>query len=949
MADEGFKRKLSAILSADVKGYSRLMDDDEEATVRTLTTYRTAISEFVQQFRGRVIDTPGDNILTEFPSVVDAVNCAVEIQRELAERNADLPDNRKMVFRIGINLGDVIEEDGRIYGDGVNIAAHIETLADPGGISISNAVYNQVHNKLQLRYKNQGARQVKNIVRPVRIYKVLPSCESADAVSELFDLEHEYRQRLKARYDEEARYYVPLSGETTEISSCQTVKATRSERRRRHRAKFEYHEWIASGQDIKKVKLESLKEAVEKYPCIIVLGDPGCGKTTALENLAYQFSDRPETLPLPLHLSEFEYGMSLHDFILQGWGGDIDAGHWGAIDLAANVQEYLNAGKLFFMFDALNEMPTEGYRERCSALRRFMEKGVAQGNRFLMTCRLLDYGDEFSGLQRVEVQPLSGDQIRRFLQNELPDDWEGLWRALIRAENSSPQFLEMVRNPYLLTIMIDIYHEDSILGGNRAELMRRFIQILLDWAKTKCPPDQWLDADIQSEALSIMAFEMQARSGFGTRVKTEQIKSIMPRQVQLDPKWPPQPSPPSQILRLAAKAKIIEMPVDNSTVRFSHQLIQEYFAAHQVLKKSPANMADLWRWPWYETEMPLWLRPENNYEPPPPPPPTGWEETTILAVGSALENDNQLLRSVLEINPILAGRCLLQIQDRCNPTDRKAVIDRLLRTISDPEVALRVRISAGELLGSLGDPRIGEMIVIPAGKFLMGEGREQHLLYLSEYKIGKYPVTNAEYKLFLAADGYKNKSYWTEAGWQEICIKQDKPRLWHDDRYNKPNQPVIGLSWYACVAYCRWLSRETGRLIRLPTEAEWEKAARGIDGRTYPWGDEFEAVRLNAREGNQKVCTTTPIGIYQSGKSPFGLFDCSGNVWEWCATRWKKPYPYLADKKEWDSEYLEGQNLRVLRGGSWNYKAEATRCANRFKFQPYGWTERGGFRFVVQD
>jgi formylglycine-generating enzyme required for sulfatase activity len=241
------------------------------------------------------------------------------------------------------------------------------------------------------------------------------------------------------------------------------------------------------------------------------------------------------------------------------------------------------------------------------------------------------------------------------------------------------------------------------------------------------------------------------------------------------------------------------------------------------------------------------------------------------------------------------------------------------------------------------------MVVIPAGKFLMGEGREQHLLYLSEFKIGKYPVTNAEYERFLAADGYKNKSYWTEAGWQEICQKQDKPRLWQDDRFNKPNQPVIGLSWYACVAYCRWLSQETGRLIRLPTEAEWEKAARGIDGQTYPWGDKFEAVRLNAREGDQKVCTTTPIGIYQSGKSPFGLFDCSGNVWEWCATRWKKPYPYIADKKEWDSEYLEGQNLRVLRGGSWNYKAEATRCANRLKFQPYGWTERGGFRIVVQD
>ena len=106
MADEGFKRKLAAILSADVEGYSRLMDDDEEATVRTLTAYRTAITDLVQQFRGRIVDTPGDNILAEFISVVDSVNCAVEIQRELAERNAELPDNRRMEFRIGVNLGD---------------------------------------------------------------------------------------------------------------------------------------------------------------------------------------------------------------------------------------------------------------------------------------------------------------------------------------------------------------------------------------------------------------------------------------------------------------------------------------------------------------------------------------------------------------------------------------------------------------------------------------------------------------------------------------------------------------------------------------------------------------------------------------------------------------------------------------------------------------------------
>jgi adenylate cyclase len=173
MTQEGFKRKLTAILSADVKDYSRLMEDDEEATVRTLNTYRTAMSDLIQKYRGRVVDTTGDNLMAEFTSVVDAVNCTVEIQRDLAERNAELAYDRRMEFRIGVNLGDVIDEDGRIYGDGVNIAARVENLAEPGGICISGRAYDQVANKLGLEYENLGEHQVKNISTPIRVYRVL--------------------------------------------------------------------------------------------------------------------------------------------------------------------------------------------------------------------------------------------------------------------------------------------------------------------------------------------------------------------------------------------------------------------------------------------------------------------------------------------------------------------------------------------------------------------------------------------------------------------------------------------------------------------------------------------------------------------------------------------------------------------------------------------------------
>jgi len=172
MTEEGFKRKLTAILSADVEGYSRLMGEDEDATIRTLTAYRDLMSTLIQKHRGRVVDSPGDNLLAEFLSVVDAVRCAVEIQEELRIRNAELPENRRMQFRIGINLGDVVQEGERIYGDGINIAARVEGLAEGGGICISGTVYDSIKNKLSLSYESLGEHTVKNIKEPVRVYRV---------------------------------------------------------------------------------------------------------------------------------------------------------------------------------------------------------------------------------------------------------------------------------------------------------------------------------------------------------------------------------------------------------------------------------------------------------------------------------------------------------------------------------------------------------------------------------------------------------------------------------------------------------------------------------------------------------------------------------------------------------------------------------------------------------
>src|SRR5712692_8794515 len=190
------ERKLAAILAADVVGYSRLMGADEEGTLTQWREHRRAlIDPKIAEHHGRIVRTTGDGMLVEFASVIDAVRCAVEVQRGMAERNADVPAERRIEFRVGINLGDIIVEGKDIYGDGVNIAARLEGLAEPGGICVSRTVRNQVRDKLPYAFEDMGEQSVKNIARPVRAYSL-----SATAIAALPKLEERGTPRPANRH-----------------------------------------------------------------------------------------------------------------------------------------------------------------------------------------------------------------------------------------------------------------------------------------------------------------------------------------------------------------------------------------------------------------------------------------------------------------------------------------------------------------------------------------------------------------------------------------------------------------------------------------------------------------------------------------------------------------------------------------------------------------------------
>jgi len=776
--------------------------------------------------------------------------------------------------------------------------------------------------------------------------------------------------------------YVELEGQTTEMVASEEQTGGLSAL-----IEPELVEYVVQpSEQPKQVKLESLFELVDKPYNVMLLGEPGSGKTTALKRIVLKVAEdalQSEVLPSPQpspFKSEVGYSegripillqlSSLQNADVEGWVGK------RCELLQPYLDGYLKSGQCVFLWDALNEMPFESeeqYAAKLNALKQFMKD--YPDNRFIWSCRRLDYKESLP-LHQVEILLLSLEKIRQFFHN-LREIGEGKACDALSEEfeKRGGKFDELFGRPLMLELLCAVYEynrqadEPEPIPQNRGKLFETFVNMLMgrEQKKVGVLPRRY-PPEVQKVALQSLAFDMmdtaqpdkEIKSRSGTAVFIDWARSHLPKNCY-DAQNRPVSIDPDELLDLAAGETILEFLSNRSQVRFWHQSLQEYFAALELQERLNAR-EDLTRilkppW-WWEGEAPPLIRTREL-----PPPPTGWEETVIMLTGIH-PSVYELIRVLIEYkNPILAGRCLNEgLSDKelvRLETIKTDVAQALVETVENPKVALPARIVAGDRIGFLGDPRLvtpqtvnsygareyligredgkgmSVMVEIPAGTFLMGSTDNDNLardnekpqreVYLDSYLIDKYPVTYSQYREFIEDKGYYQRRWWSDDGWE--CLEAQKRkserwdarlgivRLWNNNRFNKPNSPVVGVTWYEADAFARWCGKQ------LPTEAQWEKAARGIDGRIYPWGDNFDPKRCNCWKSESPVGprNTTSVGIYPTGASPYGILDMAGNVWEWCF-----------------DEYQGNFSGRVLRGGSWLITPDSVRVAFR------GWGVPGG-------
>lgn len=812
--------------------------------------------------------------------------------------------------------------------------------------------------------------------------------------------------------------------------------------------------------------LRDLLASVED-PALVVLGPPGCGKSTLMRRLELDVA----AAALEGAEDMVTFFVQLNHYPVPGrTDARTDPGEWLASRWRRRYPELpplhdlLAQGRMLLLLDALNELPApqaSDLRDAVVLWKAFVERLVEEypGNRVVFSCRALDYSAPLSTprlrVPQIVIEPMTDEQVEQYLIKNAPETGAAIWKELA----GTPQ-LEVMRSPYFLSLLLEQVEGSWGVPQGRAALFTGFIRralkreierdnplfaadgLLTERDVRRVTRWQWRspwelpERGILVPKLSGLAFAMQDESSDGgasqVRIGFDDALDFLADDRDED------------IVRAGVALSVLDEDAANDQVLFFHQLLQEYFAGRKLgASPDPGRVRAPWKTADIEPPLRAVLTSLPGAETVPGLPTTGWEETSLLAAVMTGQPD-EFTRGLMGSNLALAGRCAAEPEVRGRLS--RDLLDDLRTALAgrsvDPDADLRARIQAGFALGQLGDPRferrsgphgdylVPPMIEIAGGCYPLGEGEPfeylgetirshtpRHEVEVLPFRVGRFPVTNAEWALFQESRGYDVERWWDtdaarrwrsgegtadgiraqvrhwlgvfrndprklEAAWEsgqmpeesyerwkkrfamsegelEIHLRElypggrfHEPLCWRDPVFNNPAQPVVGVSWFEARAYCNWLSAQTGQPFRLPTEAEWEAAARGRAGRAFAYGETFDALKGNTAETRLK--RTTPVGVFPEGDTPETVSDLAGNVSQWTNSLFgpgvsfeEAPFAYPYRRDDGREDVGAGPGVRrVLRGGAWGSGEVSARAAFRDDDHPDNRFNENGFRLA---
>jgi formylglycine-generating enzyme required for sulfatase activity len=714
---------------------------------------------------------------------------------------------------------------------------------------------------------------------------------------------------------------------------------------------------------------EPVLDLLHKHDGLIVLGDPGAGKTTFLKVLALRLAvgegdalGLDHRLPVLVPLSAYanalaEENVRLDDFIAD-YFRDIGAD----LPIAEILGEAFESGTALILLDGLDEVKDPARRHTVvERVVDFYTLHRRQGNKFVLTSRVVGYREvrpTATGLAECTLVDFEEEEIEAFVTRwtralerqalgesvVAQSDAERERRELLDAIHRNPGVRRLAANPLLLTILALMKRQGVTLPERRVELYDQYVRTMLSsWNRARGlgrPPTRDLDVVQTVRILAPLALWMhETNPGVGL-VKREALRRHLEDIFDGQGIDPPDAAARRFLADVREHAGLL-LERGAGQYGFIHLTFEEYLAAMAIALRGQGN-----------------CRPIVDYlsqhigDP-------AWREVSLLTVPylGIIQQLDQVASEVVEAlaaerpgEPgeavVLAGQAVLDAGETgVLPRSRKRVTEALVETMQSAEVEPALRREAGLALGRLGwrPDDLDAFVEVPPGPFLYGDNKEEREI-AHRYWIGKYPVTYSQYERFVEEDGYHREALWSQEGWAwREKGGRERPRYWDSADYNNPIFPMVGVTQYEARAYCNWLAEKfqvasfrfqvwrDGQpetiepkyevAVRLPTEEEWERAARGTDGREYPWGNEFQISRANISE--RKSIGTTAVCVYVQGVSPVGAWDMSGNVWEWTVPD------------------------AVLRGGSWIDDRWYARCAYRGRFAPGFFFYNFGLRVVV--